>query len=59
MLCALAVAVTFSVIGVGLLFIPGLVLGARALANTTRRLAGEWCGVPIAVPYLPAPGGEA
>jgi signal transduction histidine kinase len=57
MLCALAVAVTFSVIGVGLLFIPGIVLAARALADTTRRLAREWCGVPIAVPYLPAPGG--
>jgi signal transduction histidine kinase len=58
MLCALAVAVTLSVIGVGLVFIPGLLLGARGLANTTRRLAGEWCGVPVAVPYLPAPGGD-
>jgi signal transduction histidine kinase len=57
-LCALAVAVTFSAVGVGLLFIPAVVLAGRALATTTRRLAGEWCGVPIAVPYLPPPTGE-
>jgi signal transduction histidine kinase len=57
MLCALAIAVTFAVVGVGLLFIPGLVMASRALANTTRRLAGEWCGVRIAVPYRPAPTG--
>ena len=46
MLCALSVAVTFSVIGVGLLFIPGIVLAGRALASTTRHLAGQWCDVP-------------
>ncbi|HEX4060725.1 MAG TPA: sensor histidine kinase [Streptosporangiaceae bacterium] len=55
LLCALAIAVTFAAVGVGLFFIPGLVTASRAVANTIRRLAGEWCGVPIAVPYLPAP----
>jgi signal transduction histidine kinase len=36
-----------------------LVLTAlRRLAIVTRRLAGEWCGVPIANPYR-APGGRA
>ncbi len=32
--------------------------GLRRLAVVTRRLAGEWCGVPIADPYR-APGGRA
>jgi signal transduction histidine kinase len=32
--------------------IPGLALGMRRLASLTRRLAGRWCGVPIADPYL-------
>jgi signal transduction histidine kinase len=31
-------------------------LGVRWLANVTRRLAGQWCGVRIASPYRPAPG---
>jgi signal transduction histidine kinase len=53
MLCALALAVTFAGLGFGLLLIPGTLLVIRRLANRTRRLAGEWCGVGIAVPYLP------
>ena len=31
--------------------IPGLAEGTRGLAGLTRRLAGDWCGVPIADPY--------
>ncbi len=38
--------------------IPGFGLAARQLADLTRRLCGEWCGVPIASPYRPAPLGE-
>ena len=30
-------------------------LGTRRLAKLTRRLAGEWLGLPIAESYLPAP----
>ena len=30
---------------------PGLAEGTRGLAGLTRRLAGDWCGVPIADPY--------
>jgi signal transduction histidine kinase len=37
--------------------IPGIGLAARQLADLTRRLCGEWCGVPIASPYRPAPAG--
>jgi signal transduction histidine kinase len=37
--------------------IPGIGSAARRLANLTRRQCGEWCGVPIASPYRPAPTG--
>lgn len=30
-------------------------LGIRRLATLTRRLSGEWLGMPIVEPYLPAP----
>jgi hypothetical protein len=35
--------------------IPRTLLGLRRLAALTRRLAGRWCGVPIADPYRPLP----
>lgn len=35
--------------------VPGAGLPVRQLAELTRRLSGEWCGVPIASPYLPPP----
>jgi len=41
--CAVALVATL---------IPGPASGMRALASLTRRLAGDWCGVPIADPYL-------
>jgi signal transduction histidine kinase len=50
---------TFAV--AALVFLLWLVLGPlfllwlRPLARLTRRLAGQWCGVPIADPYLPPP----
>ncbi len=34
---------------------PLVLLGMRSLARLTRRLAGRWCAVPIADPYLPSP----
>jgi len=35
---------------------PAALLGVRRLASLTRRLAGEWCGVPIAEPrWRPLP----
>jgi signal transduction histidine kinase len=40
-----------------LLPIPGAAAGTRRLARLNRRLARQWCGVPIADPYLPPPGG--
>jgi signal transduction histidine kinase len=48
------------VIGAGLVIarflVPGALLGIRRLASLTRRLAGEWCGVPIAEAYRPPAG---
>jgi signal transduction histidine kinase len=38
--------------------VPGAGSAARQLADLTRRLCGEWCGVPITSPYRPAPAGE-
>jgi signal transduction histidine kinase len=38
--------------------IPGIGPVARQLTDLTRRLCGEWCGVPIASPYRPEPAGE-
>jgi signal transduction histidine kinase len=38
--------------------IPGIGPAVRQLTDLTRRLCGEWCGVPIASPYRPAPAGE-
>ena len=38
---------------------PLVLLGMRSLALLTRRLAGRWCAVPIADPYLPPPGPTA
>jgi signal transduction histidine kinase len=40
---------------VWLLLLPRILLAIRQLARLTRLLAGEWCGVRIADPYLPAP----
>jgi hypothetical protein len=55
---ALAFAVTFVVLGYGLVLIPGILLAVRSLADRVRRLAGEWCGVDIGIPYLRQPGGQ-
>ena len=42
----------------GRIFASAVLAGLRRVAIVTRRLAGEWCGVPIADPYR-APGGHA
>ena len=34
---------------------PVFLLWMRGLARLTRRLIGQWCGVPITEPYLPQP----
>lgn len=51
----LVVAVAFAPLGIGLRVIPGTLQAIRRLANTVRRRSADWCGVPIAIPYLPEP----
>jgi signal transduction histidine kinase len=45
----------FAAAAVMLYLTPTILLALRRLARYARRLNGEWCGVPIADPYLPAP----
>jgi signal transduction histidine kinase len=52
----LSVEVTLAVFGVGLLPIPATLQICRRLADRTRRMSGDWCGVAIRSPYLPPPG---
>ena len=42
-------------LGLGWFAGPGTLTAMRSLARQTRRLAGQWCGVPIADPYRPPP----
>ena len=42
-------------LGIGRFFVPAALVALRGLANLTRRLAGEWCGVTITEPYGPPP----
>jgi signal transduction histidine kinase len=51
----LAVVAVLAGLGVGRVLIAPALLAVRRLAGLTRRLAGEWCGVPIAAPYRPPP----
>ena len=42
-------------LGIGRFIVPATLVALRGLANLTRRLAGEWCGVTITEPYGPQP----
>ena len=57
-----ALALLVLVVAAGLVFgrilASAVLAGLRRVAIVTRRLTGEWCGVPIADPYR-APGGRA
>ena len=50
-------AAPFAGLAVSLLLLPSILLAMRRLANRARQLAGAWCGVPVAEPYRPVPGG--
>jgi signal transduction histidine kinase len=49
------VSVAFTVLGIGLFAVPVVTAGVRNLANLNRRLAADWSGVEIPVPYRPQP----
>ncbi|MFJ8105507.1 sensor histidine kinase [Streptomyces sp. NPDC096132] len=44
-------------LGLGLVTTPWALTAVRALANTRRELAREWCGVRIPAAYQPVPAG--
>ena len=50
-------AAPFAGLAGSLLLLPSVLLAMRRLANQARRLAGAWCGTPVAEPYRPLPGG--
>jgi signal transduction histidine kinase len=54
----LVVVVIAAVLGLGRRFVSAVLVGMRRIAIVTRKLAGQWCGVPIADPYR-APAGRA
>lgn len=49
-------AAPFAGLAVSLLLLPAVLAAMRRRANQARRLAGAWCGAPIAEPYRPTPG---
>ncbi|WP_031027116.1 sensor histidine kinase [Streptomyces sp. NRRL WC-3725] len=49
------VSVALIPLGVGLFTTPAILTGVRALADTRRRLAAEWCGIRIPAVYRPLP----
>jgi signal transduction histidine kinase len=51
LIAALSVELSFAIFIFPLLLIPPTLLIGRRLLNAVRRLSGEWCGVPIPVPY--------
>ncbi|MEV5176344.1 sensor domain-containing protein [Streptomyces flaveolus] len=51
------VSVALTPLGVGLFTTPAILTGVRALADTRRRLAAEWCGIRIPAVYRPLPEG--
>ena len=55
----LAAVILLACTVVWLLLLPRILRAIRQLAQLTRWLAGEWCGVRIADPYLPVPADAA
>ncbi|MFJ8359799.1 sensor histidine kinase [Streptomyces sp. NPDC093984] len=48
-------SLAFVPLGLGLVTTPWVLTGVRALADTRRRLADEWCGIRIRSAYRPLP----
>jgi signal transduction histidine kinase len=42
-------------VGVGVFLLPAVMVAVRAFTNDQRKMAREWSGVDIAVPYRPQP----
>ena len=57
LILGLARALALPAFGLSLFLMSRVLLVIRSPASLTRQLAGRWCGVPIADPYLPRPAG--
>ncbi|WP_435271211.1 sensor histidine kinase [Streptomyces sp. 1222.5] len=51
------VSVALIPFGLGIVTTPAILGGVREFADTRRRLAAEWCGIPIRSSYRPLPEG--
>ena len=51
LILALVLELSLAIFVYPLLLVPPTLLAVRRLANLVRRRSGEWCGVPIPVPY--------
>ncbi|MYW20059.1 sensor histidine kinase, partial [Streptomyces sp. SID2955] len=51
------VSLAFVPLGIGLLTTPAVLTGVRALADTRRKLAAQWCGIHVPAVYQPLPRG--
>ncbi|MBW8483034.1 sensor histidine kinase [Actinomadura parmotrematis] len=54
---ALLVSLGLAGAGIGIVLVPAAVVAVRRLADTARRLTGEWTGHRVERPYLPEPAG--
>jgi signal transduction histidine kinase len=51
----LTLAESFTLLGIGVLLVPPMVLLTRQYTRFRRKLARDWCGIEIAAPYRPRP----
>jgi signal transduction histidine kinase len=51
------VSIALVPLGLGIFTTPVILGGVRDFADTRRRLAAEWCGIPIRSAYRPVPQG--
>ncbi|MFI2029256.1 sensor histidine kinase [Streptomyces buecherae] len=52
---ATVLSIVFILLGIGLITTPYVLAAVRGFANWRRRIAGDWAGVTIPVPYRPFP----
>ncbi len=52
----LALLVLAAGLGIGRFFVPATLVAVRRVTDLTRRLSGEWCGVPISELHRPSAG---
>jgi signal transduction histidine kinase len=54
LIAAVTIELALAIFIYPLLLVPPTLRAGRRLTNLVRRLSGEWCGVPVPVPYRPS-----